>query len=92
MGATRFMLSLRTGEQITGAIHGSGGLVASNDCRRIAKAIERAHEGRNTGLYEPQPGFVRVYTKATALEASEHIDVDLRLVRGVSIVGEVEAA
>ena len=88
MDARRFTLTLDDGTTVTGPIHGSGGLIAGDRAiDRLARAIAHAAEGRDSGFYEPQPGFCRVYPDYSAVESGTPVDVDMRRVMMFSEAG-----
>jgi hypothetical protein len=79
MAIDKFTLKLADGSVVTGAIHGSGGIIrGERGAERIRKSIKLADDGRDLGVYEPRPGHVRMYLNYTAAESGGPIDVDLR--------------
>lgn len=79
MRANRFKLQLADGLVVEGTVHGSGGVIEGRHARyRLVKAIRLANADRPTGLYEPEPGHVRVYPDYNASGSGTPIDVDLR--------------
>lgn len=78
MSAQRFRLELADGRVVTGAVHGSGGLIAGPaGITRLTLAVDRAERGRRLDLYEPRPGGVRVYPDYGAAGSGEPVDVPL---------------
>jgi len=76
------MLRLADGRTVSGAIHGSGGIVAgASRVARVERAIRQANKGRDTGLYEPNPGHARLYRMYSNISrdvAGNEIEIDLR--------------
>lgn len=69
MPATVITILLADGRYITGAVHGSGGLIAGpNAADRIRVAIAHASAGQPTGICEPRPGHALVYQKPDDLD------------------------
>lgn len=83
-----FSICLANGQIVVGAIHGSGGLVGGgkHNRDRIRREIARATIGKPLGICEPKPGHVRMYQAATAADAGESIEVDIR---GARLVEEL---
>ncbi len=75
----RVSFLLSDGAIVSGVVHGNGGVIANcgDARRRILTAQRRARAGRETMLYEPLPGHVRVYPKYSASSDGEAVDVDL---------------
>ncbi len=79
MSAHRFAIKLRDGEVVVGPVQGCGGVVERRGgFGRLRVAIVHAEEGLPTGLYEPRPGWARVYPEYSAQGQGPAIDVDLR--------------
>ena len=78
LDARKFTLRLADGRVVTGPIQGAGGVVGTGGAARLRIDISRASEGKRLSIYEPKPGFARVYPNYSALETGEPLDVDLR--------------
>lgn len=79
-GVKHWTIELATGERVTGAIQGCGGLIGTgfHNADRIRGMIINATRGRPTHVFEPTPGHCRMYPNATTRDAGDHVDVDLR--------------
>lgn len=76
---TRWAFRLADGSVIVGPVQGSGGVIDFEGGRyRLLRAIDRAREGRDLGIYEPAPGHVRVFPRYTPMGNGEPVDIDLR--------------
>ncbi len=79
VSAHRFAIQLADGRAVVGPVQGCGGVVERRGgFGRIRVAIVNAEEGLPTGLYEPRPGYARVYPDYSAQGQGEPVDVDLR--------------
>lgn len=77
---TRYTVQLASGEQVCGAIHGTGGLVGGgfHNLDRVRMMVINADRGWPLGVFEPKVGHVRMYPNATTADAGAWVDVDLR--------------
>lgn len=69
-----FRITTASGKTVTGLVQGSGGVIGSVDVlddqetvdryalERMRRYIRMAELGHELGIYEPEPGHVKVYT------------------------------
>jgi hypothetical protein len=78
VSATRYAFRTPDGRNFVGPVQGNGGVLTGADgLRRLKIARDRAKEGRELPIYEPQPKHVRVYPGYSAAGAGEPHDVPL---------------
>lgn len=74
-----FRFRLADGREITGPVHGNGGIIRGESARaRLELQQKRARAGHAITLYEPAPGCVCVYPEYAAAGNGTPVHVDLR--------------
>ncbi len=90
--SVRFKVTTMNGDEIVGAIQGCGGYLGGGTMhvgyekaaqaaeRQLQRAKERALARLDTGLFEPRPGYVAIYSvegRPPPVEGQLRVDVPL---------------
>ena len=71
----RYVITEANGTKTCGVVQGNGGVDVSH--ARLEAAVRNATRGRDTGMYEPKPGYIAMFPNYCAAANGRRVVVSL---------------